>query len=217
MKILKILIPVVVVGGLAVGGYLYYQADQEQKAAAEMKAKEQLAMEQKIQAEAEAEQKRLTCTDSTDYYVISRDRDGGVGEDILVKTKIEGFVANCKYEVADGDFEVKNSDPEYFKTIQGNLVITDIGTGPSGRGFRVYDITKKEKAFGQNYFGEINIGSSTVSYLAKSNIKADAKNCKDYKTFMKDFGNAVIVTGLTLDLETLKTKDDKKTSCLAVQ
>ena len=188
---------------------------EEEKIAAEKAREVQLAQEQKIQAE-EDERARTKCTDLEKFFVIARDRKDAVGQDIIVKDK--GEVANaCQYLVAEADFNIQNSDPEYFKTLEKNAMVTDVGTGPSGRSFRLYDMQEKKMLTEKKYFGELTVASGTLSYFGLSKVKADKKNCKDYDNLMKDFSNANLVVKKIIDLETFLVKETKESNCVAEQ
>lgn len=218
MKNIKIIIFAVAALLLVGGGYFAIITIQEQEKAAQVaEAKvreEKAALEQKQAVEA-ALAARTKCTEVGDYFVITLDHENLVGQDILVKNKVENKV--CKYEVIEGDFEAKSSDPEYFKAIEVNSLVTDLGTGPSGRSFRLYDLTDKKLVTEKQYFGDVNIANSTLTYFGLAKQKADKKNCKEYEQFVKDGLTPNLVVEKKVDLKTLLVKEGKTTKCVASQ
>lgn len=220
MQIIKILLPLLLIGAIGSGIYFFTVAEQERleqenKAREERAALERQVAEQKAQQE--AEQKRLACVENTKYYAITKDHAESAGEDILVKTKTEGVTYECKYEVAEGDFEIKGEEAIYLKNLEGGALITDIGTGPSGRKLRIYDLVSKKQITEKEYFEEFTVASNTLTYLGLAKNKADKKNCKEFDTLMKDFGNANLVENKIVDLKTYLVKVDKTTKCVARQ
>ncbi len=200
---------------LVLAGGLYFNSVLEQEKIASEKVKqEQLALEAR-QTQEMAEQKRTKCVELENHTVVTYEHENSVGQDILLKDK--GAITGCKYEVVAGDLEIKNQDAEYFKDVQGNALITDVGTGPTGRSFRLYDLNEKKLLTEKKYFDELNIIDSKLEYFGLSKTKADAINCKDYKTFMKEFGNANIAVKKIVDLKTFLVKETRETMCVANQ
>lgn len=218
MKNIKIIIIVVVLVVVLGGGYFVYTVVQDNQKAEEMaaaKVKADQQKEQEILAVEASLKARTKCPTVSGYFVVTLDRDGGVGQDILVKQKTDGQV--CTYVVVGEDFEIKNTDPEYFKALGANALVTDIGTGPSGRSFRLYDLTDKKLVTEKQYFGDLKVASTTLTYIGLAKAKADAKNCKDFKKFETDDLTPNLVIEKTIDLKTYSVKEGKTTSCVASQ
>lgn len=214
IKIISAIIAIIIVVG---GGYFFYsdwQTQQLLQQQAEAKAKAEADALAQKQAEEAAIAARTKCTDTDSYTVVTLDRSN-LGQDILVKAKAEN--QECTYDSAQGMFEVKNSDPEYFKYQAANALVTDVGTGPSGRAIRLYDLTDKKLITEKKYFGELSLSSTTLTYMGEAKQKADAKNCKDYKTLTKDGLSAVLTVEKNIDLKTFLVKEGKTTKCIAVQ
>jgi hypothetical protein len=158
----------------------------------------------KTRREEQALQDRTKCSDAEKYFVVALDRDGVPGQDIVLKTKVEGSTPECKYVVAEGDFELKNEDPQYFKALGSNALVTDVGTGPSGRSLRIYDLGDKSLVTEKKYFGEFSVADDKLTYFGQA--KKAAKDCKDVSTVEK-----------VVDLKTFLVKETKNTKCVAEQ
>ncbi len=202
---------------LLIGGIVYsdYTNMVEQQKIAEEKAKQERMVLEKQQAEEAAIAAKTKCTDSDKYSIVTVDRSEVVGQDILVKNKVEG--EPCKYDNANSVFEIKNADPEYYKFQAANALVTDLGTGPSGRSIRLYDLTEKKLITEKKYFGELTLKASTLTYFGEAKQKADVKNCKDFKTLTKDGLSAVLTVEKNVDLSTFLVKEGKTTKCVAAQ
>jgi hypothetical protein len=212
ISIITGLLVVLLIGG---AGYTYYSDMVAEEELAQEKAKqEQMAQQQKQAAEA-ALVARTKCTEGDSYSVTTLDHEGSVGQDIVVKEKATG--APCKYDSAGAVFEIKNTDPEYFKYQAANALVTDLGTGPSGRSIRLYDLGEKKLITEKKYFGELTLSSTTLTYSGEAKQKADAKNCKDFKTLTKDGLSAVLTVEKMVDLKTFLVKEGKTTTCIAAQ
>lgn len=205
----------VIIGGGGFFGYTMWEDSQKAKAAAEAKAKADADEFAAQQAEAQALAARTKCNDDSSYHVMTLDHDGAPGQDIAVKQKADGQA--CAYDETEAVFTVKNSDPEYFKAIGGNAMITDVGTGPSGRSFRLYDLGDKKMIVEKKYFGDLSVGSTTLTYQGESKTKATASNCSEYKQFTKDGLTPVLTVEKTIDLKSYSVKEGKTTKCVAAQ
>lgn len=208
MKNIKIISAIIAIIVLVGGGYLVYSDYQAQEA-----AQQQRDAQAKAQADAAAQQQaaeaalaaRTKCVDVDNYSVITLDHDGAVGQDILVKQKQDGAV--CKYDATDAVFEVKSADPEYYKFQAANALVTDLGTGPSGRSIRLYDLGDKKMITEKKYFGDLTLVSTTLTYFGEPKQKVTMKNCKD----------GVVAVEKTVDLKTFLVKEGKTTKCVAIQ
>lgn len=216
MKIIKIILPILIIIAVA-GGLYYYSTILEEEKIAEEKVKQQQILVEKQQAEELAEQKKLHCTETDKFFLIAKDHEDNVGQDILIKTKDSTVTNTCKYEVAANDFEIKGVDPEYYKALQENALVTDVGTGPSGRSFRLYDMVDKKLVVEKKYFDEMTVEGGLLTYFGLSKTKADKKNCKDFANFTKDGLTPNLVVKKTIDLKTYSVKEGKETKCVASQ
>ena len=205
MKNIKLILSIIVLVLLAGGGYFAYtlvQQNQQIKEQADLAVKaQQQAMEEKQAADA-ALASRTKCVPGENFTIVTLDHDNAVGQDILVKQKTDGQA--CKYEVADGDFEIKNSDPEYYKFQAANALVTDLGTGPTGRSIRLYDLSEKKLITEKKYFGDLSLSGNTLTYFGEAKTKI--KNCKGDSAVEK-----------IVDLKTFLVKEGKTTKCVEAQ
>jgi hypothetical protein len=206
------LLVLLLIGGT---GYTYYSDMVAQEELAQEKAKQEQMLQAKKQAEEAALSTRTKCVEGDSFSITTLDREGSVGQDIVVKEK--GTNATCKYDSVGAVFEIKNTDPEYYKYQAANALVTDLGTGPSGRSIRLYDLTEKKLITEKKYFDELSLASTTLTYFGEAKQKADAKNCKDFKTLTKDGMTAVLTVEKMVDLKTFLVKEGKTTKCIAVQ
>ncbi len=88
-----------------------------------------------------AETRKVVCHESDDYLVVERENEEA-GNDFLVKYKRPDSESECKYQVEEGDFEIKNEWAEYFMALHRDLLILDSGTGPDPRDFIIWDLGK---------------------------------------------------------------------------
>jgi hypothetical protein len=212
MDKIKIILAVVALAMLGGGVYIYSDY-LEQKNIAEARQAAENAEKERKAAEELAFQSRTKCTTSGDYSIITFDRDGQVGQDILVKAK----GAECKYVASEGDFELKNQDPEYFKALEAKALVTDVGTGPSGRSLRLYDLGDKSLITEKKYFGDMVIKDGTLTYFGESKTKADKKNCSDFAKITEEGFTPVFTVEKIVDLKTFLVKETKNTKCVSVQ
>jgi hypothetical protein len=216
MNIKTIITVVIAVAILVLGTFVYMDVVEQERLAEEKKVAEQRARDEEA-ARQQAIAAKTKCAKYADFFAITFDRDGGVGQDILVKNNKDGVDIVCDYSAADGDFELKNSDPQYLKGVAGKAVVTDVGTGPSGRSLRIYDLTDKSLVTEKKYFGEMTIASSTLTYFGLAKEKASKKNCKEYDELTKDGGTANLVVEKNVNLETYSVKEGKTTKCVGGQ
>lgn len=214
VKLISLSILAIVLLGGGYFGYTYYDEQMQIKAQKEAAEKAQAQALAQRQAEEAAMAQRTKCAEAGDYFVVTLDHNDAPGQDILVKQKADGQA--CKYEVGGDDFEVKSSDPEYFKAIAGTSMITDLGTGPN-RSFRLYDLKDKKLITEKQYFGDLSIKDTTLTYTGLSKQKADAKTCKEFKQITKDGLTPNLVVEKVIDLKTLLVKEGKTTKCVSSQ
>ena len=199
--IISIVVAVLVIGG---GAYVYMDMVEQEKIAEEKKVAEQRAAQEKAEAE-QALAARIKCGIFGNYFAVTFDHEGAVGQDILVRDTA-GAEAACQFAPAEGDFSLVNSDAQYLKGIAGKAVVTDVGTGPSGRLVRIYDLTDKSLVTEKKYFGEMAIASSTLTYFGLA--KSSPKGCKE---------GEVLVVEKNVNLETYSVKEGKTTKCVGEQ
>jgi hypothetical protein len=217
IKTIISIIALVIVAGGAFLGYSAMKANEMARQETEAKAKAEADAIAQQQKEAESLIARTKCTTVGKNFVVTLDRENSVGQDILIKTVGEDDVPMCKYEKAEADFEIKNTDPEYFKALDGKALVTDLGTSPTGRSVRLYDMTDKKLITEKQYFEDLKIASSTLVYLGLAKAKADVKNCKDFKKITDDGFTPTLVVEKTVNLETFLVKEGKTTKCIASQ
>lgn len=219
MQGIKLIVGVVALVLIAGGGYAGYVAweedKKEQEALAEKARQERLAKEMKMAEEAKLAS-RTKCADAGKYFVISLDREGAVGQDILVKKKTEDQNISCKYEVGEGDFEIKNSDPESAVGLGADAFVTNVDTDSKTKSFRLYDLAEGKKITEKQYFGELNLSSTTLVYTGLAKEKASSKNCKEFKKFTDEKLTPTLVVDKTIDLKTYLVKDAKSNKCIGV-
>lgn len=210
--IVSIVVALLVIGG---GAYVYMDMVEQEKIAEEKKVAEQKVREEKAAAE-QALAARTKCGIFGNYFAVTFDHEDAVGQDILVRDTA-GAEAACQFAPAEGDFSLVNSDAQYLKGIAGKAVVTDVGTGPSGRSLRIYDMADKSLVTEKKYFGEMTIASSTLTYFGLAKEKASKKNCKEYDELTKDGGTANLVVEKNVNLETYSVKEGKTTKCVGEQ
>lgn len=199
--ILSIVVALAVVGG---GAYVYMDMAEQERIAEEKRVAEQKLRDQQIAAQ-QALAARTKCGIFGNYFAVTLDHEGAVGQDILVRDT-KGTEAACTFSVAEGDFSLVNSDAQYLKGIAGKAVVTDVGTGPSGRSLRIYDMTDKSLVTEKKYFGEMTIASTTLTYFGLA--KSSPKGCKEAE---------VLVVEKNVNLETYSVKEGKTTKCVGEQ
>jgi hypothetical protein len=162
------------------------------------------------------------CYDRNDYFVITRaDVAGSKGEDILVKYKTDKHQKiDCDYKVAKDDFELLNtfsglSNSQFFSNIKDNHLIVNKGAA-FDHVFKIYDLDKREIAFGDDYSGELlELKDSTLTYWRITNDISSAKNCAKYGEYQEK-GVAVIEGKVSLDIANPIDKKIEEFRCLGV-
>jgi uncharacterized protein YpmB len=193
----------IILGGAGYYGYTVIQEREQAKQMAEEKAKAEAEAAAQQKAEEDALLARTKCVNTDKYSIVTLDHaDSAVGQDIVVKPTTDS--QDCKYVVNDGDFEIKSADPEYYKFQAANALVTDIGTGPTGRSIRLYDLGEKKLITEKKYFGELTLASSTLKYMGEAKTKI--KSCKGDTVVEKD-----------VDLTTFMVKEGKTSKCVEAQ
>ncbi len=81
------------------------------------------------------------CHDTPDYFVITRERDGEAGKDIIVRAKLKATTKiACKYTVKPKDIVLGKGESQDFLAMHGRFLALDEGTGPDRR-LAVVDVT----------------------------------------------------------------------------
>lgn len=160
----------------------------------------------------------LECHDSLKYFAVQKSLSDTVGSDILIKYKTNSSQNYpCAYNVANGDFELKNVLAEYFLTFTDNFLVLDKGTAPEPRGLIVYDLRSRKIVFTDSYAKPVTVSGDSIIYLSKTSIKPTIANCPSLNDYTKNGLGAVIMSKITVDLSTLDKKDLGPTVCLATQ
>jgi len=113
-----------------------------------------------------------------------------------------------------GDYELKNSDANYFVGISNNFLFIDNGTGPDARDIFIYDLSKRKEVYRLGYNKDI-IGIKEGRYFEYwIGEPATKRQCPDSYDELKQGGNQPsIETVIRLDLKTFKTIPTKRTRC----
>lgn len=160
----------------------------------------------------------VECYGSTKYFVIQKSLAPSVGSDILVKYKTStGDSFNCVYTVASGDFEIKNVEAEYFLTLTDNFLVLDQGTAPEPRGLVVYDLGSHKIAFTDSYAKPVVVTGDSITYLSKTAHKPTLQNCPKLNEYVSNGLGAIVMSKVTVDLNTLVKSDLGTSECRATQ
>lgn len=160
----------------------------------------------------------IECHDSERHLFIQKDLKDSVGSDILVKYKSTADQnIPCAYTVADGDFEIKNTQAEYFLAFTDNYLVLDSGTAPPPRGLIVYDLRSRKQVFTDMYTKPVAVAGDTITYLSKTAEKPTSKNCPELSQFTQNGLGAVMMTRVSVDLATLKRTILGPSQCMATQ
>ncbi len=168
----------------------------------------------------------FTCYDLDNYFVITRlDLSGNPGDDILVKYKKDqeqdrGQI-NCDYKVEDNDLEILNTPLntvtyyQYFSSINNDLLIIDEGA-ESNKSFRIYDLVKRQKVFGDTYsLGLFDLQNNTLTYWHKTNDIPNKSNCSKIDEYNLK-GGARIESKMSLNLLDLTERKYGEFRCSSI-
>lgn len=155
----------------------------------------------------------------SDYLVVTRDRNGETGEDIVVKAKppTEG---PCRYAVKAGDWEPK-VDAAYFSVAGARFLALDVGTGPD-RQLLVYDIAARRKVFGTPYDDARKVRTTTDGFVFWDVGAQPIKPATCPKDWRKDPDN-VLASSAHVSREILfafkdgKTRETGRATCMRTQ
>lgn len=160
----------------------------------------------------------LACHDSAKYFAVEKSLADSVGADILIKYKTDvNQDIPCVYTVGSNDFELKNVMAEYFLTFTDNFIVLDKGTAPEPRGLVVYDLRSREMVFTDSYAKPVIVDGDSLTYFSKTTQKTTLQNCPEMNDYIKNGLGAVIMSKVTLDLNTLVKKDSGEIKCIATQ
>ena len=157
-------------------------------------------------------QNDLTCHDSPNYIAISRPIINNPGSDLLIKYKTSvGKKIPCNYSIGKNDFELKNNGgANYFMAFEGKFLIMDSGTAVNNRDITVYDLSKQNKVFSDQYSsGDPVIKNNTITYWTNTKELTTIKNCPQ----LYNSGGAIVSQTL-FDLSTLTKKDLGNKRCI---
>lgn len=173
---------------------------------------------QNQQATSTQEVAGIECEDSPSYFVVAKNNEGEPGQSILLKRKAAATQAfPCEYAKAPGDLEMSISGPIYFLGITGNFLLLDSGTAPHPRGLTVYDITKEQDVYTDQYNVPTDIEGDTFTYWQPAEVPVTVSNCPDLVEWTKNGLSGSLERHVSLDLTTLKVKDLGQTRCSARQ
>ena len=92
-----------------------------------------------------------TCQQSDVADVVSRERDGEVGDDIYVRVRSAGPAREaCVYKPMAGDWLVGKGEAFYVKALKGRFLAIDAGTGAKRR-LLIFDVSTRAKRADADY------------------------------------------------------------------
>ena len=160
----------------------------------------------------------VECHDSPKYFLVQKSLADSVGSDILIKYKTSSDQnIPCVYTAASGDFEIPNVSAEYFLAFTDNFLLLDSGTAPPPRGLIAYDLRSRGIAFTDIYAKAVEVSGDTITYFSKTDQKPTVQNCPDLNTYTTNGLGAVIMSKVTVDLNSLTKNDTGATECMATQ
>ncbi|MFA7309750.1 MAG: hypothetical protein WC050_02490 [Candidatus Paceibacterota bacterium] len=160
----------------------------------------------------------LECHDSSKYFVVQKSLADSVGSNILVKYKASlDQELPCAYTVENGDFEIRNVVAEYFLTFTDNFLVLDSGTAPPPRGLVVYDLRSRARVFTDTYARPVTVTGDTIEYLSKTNQKPTLQNCPNLDDYTTSGLGAVIMSKVSVDLNSLNKTRSGEIECMATQ
>jgi hypothetical protein len=155
----------------------------------------------------------LECHKSRGFMVIERRNIDAVSTDFLVKPIREDRLSNsCEYNVQPGDFEIPNETAEYFLGLHDYLLILDSGTGPSPRGFIIWDIAKRHKVYQGSYSEPITLAAEALLFWVES-APTSEKNCPQKSKWQANGLGAAFETQIKLSLQDFKINKLTNTRC----
>ena len=87
------------------------------------------------------------CRNTPGYLVITREKNGNVGDDILVRRTASAAQkkSSCAFAVRPGDYVLGRGDEAaYVLAMQRRFIALDVGTGPD-RQLLIYDVELRKK------------------------------------------------------------------------
>lgn len=158
------------------------------------------------------------CHESDQYFIVTQNRDGEVGQDILIKKKSSpSDTPQCVYQKGAGDIELTDNGPTYALALIGQYLLLDSGTAPFPRGLAVYDISKQAQVYTDRYSGPTKAGEHSYTYWQPIDTEPTAANCPNLAEWQANGLGAGMERHVTLDLATLQVKDLGETRCSARQ
>ena len=160
----------------------------------------------------------VSCNDSPNYFVITRDLTDSVGSDILVKYKTSSTQTfACVYNVGIGDYELKHLDAGYFLGLVSHFIILDFGTGPPPRSLEIDDLNSRREVFTDGYSIPISINDNSLTYWSPTSTIPTIANCPDLNTYNEEGLGAEIETQVTVNLTDLTRKELGNYRCAVTQ
>jgi hypothetical protein len=160
----------------------------------------------------------IECHDSPNYMVLQKSLADSVGSNILIKYKTspsQNFP--CTYAVAQGDFELKNVEAEYFLAFTDTFLVLDQGTAPEPRGLIVYDLNSRAITFTDSYAKPVTVTGDSITYFSVTTQKPTLINCPGLNEYTTNGLGAVIMGKVRVDLTTGTTTNLGEFVCKATQ
>jgi len=160
----------------------------------------------------------LNCKDSSNYFVISKDAEDGMGSDFLVKYKTnKDQIIPCGYIVEKTDFELKNQAATFFLALTDNFLILDRGTAPPPRVFIVYNLNTRKEVYTGSYSTPTSIKNDVFTYWRPTNEKTTNENCPKLSEYTVNGLGAEIEAYVSIDLSNLVKKESGEYRCSPTQ
>ncbi len=137
-----------------------------------------------------AQAQQAQCIQNDTYLVITQDRTGEVGENLLVRPAAQGKL-DCLYVEQDGDYIVNTAgDPLWFEALLGKYLIMTRSTGPDGN-LVVRDLETQGLLIDEWVDDDIIITDTEVTFWQRFE-DGNADNCAEYDAYAADGLGAVI-------------------------
>jgi len=160
----------------------------------------------------------LECNNSSKYFVVSKNYEGDLGSDFLVKYKTsEDQTISCKYVVEKTNFEIKDQGPAYFFALTDNFLILDYGTAPPPRTLIVYDLNSRKEVYTDSYSAPFSILNDVITYWSPIEEKATNENCPGLSEYTANWFGAAIEAHVSVNLSNLVKKELGEYRCSPTQ
>ncbi len=162
------------------------------------------------------------CASNSLYLVAAVERDGSVGERLIVKNNAAGTKAACNAKIGKSDFVIGSKDGEdddayYLLRLEGKYLLIDDGTGPD-RTLLIYDLARKARVFMAGYSEEdFDADAKSASFWMSTEQKPTKQNCKDLAEIKKNDLTPAIEIRATFDFTTGTLSKSTQARCVAHQ